>query len=181
MPGVEGISGAAWGGFIDGIAEFDPLFFNISPRDAPFMDPQERMFLQCAHEAIEDSGHTRAALAAGGDVGVFVGVMWEEYQLCGAERTAAGEPLALSSSPASIANRVSSVCDFHGPSLAVDSMCSSSLSAIHLACDSLRLGTSAAAIAGGVNLSLHPNKYRMLGQGRFISSSGAVRKFRGWR
>ncbi len=128
-------------------------------RDAQFMDPQERLFLQCAHEAIEDSGNTRAALSVGGDVGVFVGVMWEEYQLYGAERTAAGNPLALSGSPASIANRVSSVCDFHGPSMAVDSMCSSSLSAIHLACESLRLGTCTAAVAGGVNLSLHPNKY----------------------
>ncbi len=177
VPGVEGSGGAAWGGFIDGIAEFDPLFFNISPRDAPFMDPQERLFLQCAHEAIEDSGNTRASLSHGGDVGVFVGVMWEEYQLYGAERTAAGDPLALSSSPASIANRVSSVCDFHGPSMAVDSMCSSSLSAIHLACESLRLGTSTAAIAGGVNLSLHPNKYRALSQGRFMSSSGRCESF----
>lgn len=170
-------SGAAWGGFIDGIAEFDPLFFNISPREAPFMDPQERLFLQCAHEAIEDSGNTRSGLARGGDVGVFVGVMWEEYQLYGVERTSAGDPLALSSSPASIANRVSSVCDFHGPSLAVDSMCSSSLSAIHLACESLRSGSCAAAIAGGVNLSLHPNKYRALEQGRFLSGSGRCESF----
>jgi acyl transferase domain-containing protein len=170
-------SGAAWGGFIDGIAEFDPLFFNISPREAPFMDPQERLFLQCAHEAIEDSGNTRSGLARGGDVGVFVGVMWEEYQLYGVERTSAGGPLALSSSPASIANRVSSVCDFHGPSLAVDSMCSSSLSAIHLACESLRSGSCAAAIAGGVNLSLHPNKYRALSQGRFLSGSGRCESF----
>jgi amino acid adenylation domain-containing protein len=169
--------GGKWGGFVDGVAEFDPLFFNISPRDAPYLDPQERLFLQCAYEAIEDAGHTRASLGADGDVGVFVGVMWEEYQLYGVERTAQGEALALSGSPASIANRVSSVCDFHGPSLAVDSMCSSSLSAIHLACESLALGTCTAAIAGGVNLSLHPNKYLALAQGRFISSSGRCESF----
>jgi amino acid adenylation domain-containing protein len=174
--GLERGEGAKWGGFVDGVAEFDPLFFNISPREAPYMDPQERLFLQCAHEAIEDAGYTRASLAEG-DVGVFVGVMWEEYQLFGAERTAQGEALALSSSPASIANRVSSVCDFHGPSMAVDSMCSSSLSAIHLACESLALGACTAAIAGGVNLSLHPNKFLALMQGRFLSSSGRCESF----
>lgn len=176
VSGLERGAGAKWGGFVEGVAEFDPLFFNISPREAPYMDPQERLFLQCAYEAIEDSGYTRAALAEG-EVGVFVGVMWEEYQLYGAERTAHGEPLALSSSPASIANRVSSVCDFHGPSIAVDSMCSSSLSAIHLACESLALGTCTAAVAGGVNLSLHPNKYLALTQGRFLSSSGRCESF----
>ena len=174
---LERGQGARWGGFVDGIAEFDPLFFNISPRDAPYMDPQERLFLECAHEAIEDAGYTRTALAKAGDVGVFVGVMWEEYQLYGAEVTAEGHPLALSGSPASIANRVSAACDFHGPSMAVDSMCSSSLTAIHLACESLRLGTCAAAIAGGVNLSLHPNKYLALTQGSFIASSGRCASF----
>ena len=88
--GLERGEGAKWGGFVDGVDEFDPLFFNISPREAPYMDPQERLFLQCAYEAIEDAGYTRAALAEG-DVGVFVGVMWEEYQLYGAERTVSGE------------------------------------------------------------------------------------------
>lgn len=169
--------GGKWGGFVDGVAEFDPLFFNISPREAPFMDPQERLFLQCAFEAIEDAGYTRAFLGGGGDVGVFVGVMWEDYQLYGAERTAAGDAMALGGSPASIANRVSFFCDFNGPSLAVDSMCSSSLSALHLACESIALGSCSAAIVGGVNLSLHPNKYLALAQGRFMSSTGRCESF----
>uniref|UniRef100_UPI001DB13EA5 beta-ketoacyl synthase N-terminal-like domain-containing protein n=1 Tax=Burkholderia sp. Ac-20379 TaxID=2703900 RepID=UPI001DB13EA5 len=181
--GVAGKTNSKWGGFLDDVEAFDPLFFNIAPSEAAYMDPQERLFLQCAWETLEDAGYTRAALASGaaglggGNVGVFVGVMYEEYQLYGAESTAAGRPAALGGSAASIANRVSYFCNFHGPSLAVDSMCSSSLSAIHLACDSLRSGSCDAALAGGVNLTLHPNKYLLLSQGRFMSSTGRCASF----
>ncbi|MDN3720402.1 beta-ketoacyl synthase N-terminal-like domain-containing protein [Roseibium salinum] len=121
--------------------------------------PRSGFFLQCAWEVLEDAGYTRATVApgrdglAGGDVGVFAGVMWEEYQLYGAERSALGQPLAIPGSPASIANRVSYFLNFHGPSIAVDSMCSSSLTAIHLACESLRTGDCSVALAGGVNLT----------------------------
>ncbi|WP_067339080.1 non-ribosomal peptide synthetase [Stappia indica] len=181
--GRGGLPRGKWGGFVDDFDRFDPLFFNISPREAPYLDPQERLFLQCAWETLEDAGYTRETVApategmAGGDVGVFVGVMYEEYQLYGAESTAAGRPLALSGSAASIANRVSYFCDFHGPSMAVDSMCSSSLTAIHLACEALRAGDCRVALAGGVNLTLHPNKYLALAQGRFLSSSGRCESF----
>ncbi|WP_187393823.1 non-ribosomal peptide synthetase [Oceaniovalibus sp. ACAM 378] len=166
-----------WGGFVDGHDRFDPMFFNIAPREAAFIDPQERLFLQCAWETLEDAGYTRARLATQGETGVFVGVMYEEYQLYGPERTAAGQPTALTGSAASIANRVSYFCDFHGPSIALDTMCSSSLSAIHLACDSLRAGSCATALAGGVNLTVHPNKYIALAQARFLSSNGRCESF----
>ncbi|MCW2306578.1 non-ribosomal peptide synthetase [Rhodobium gokarnense] len=172
-----------WGGFVDGFDRFDPMFFNIAPREAAYMDPQERLFLQCAFETLEDAGYTRATAApprpglSGADVGVFVGVMYEEYQLYGPERTAAGAPTAITGSAASIANRVSYFCNFQGPSLAVDSMCSSSLTAIHLACDALRGGGCSVALAGGVNLTLHPNKYLALSQGRFLSSKGRCESF----
>ncbi|MFN3462139.1 MAG: beta-ketoacyl synthase N-terminal-like domain-containing protein, partial [Oceanibaculum sp.] len=175
-PGRPGKTNSKWGGFLSDFDRFDPLFFNISPREAEFMDPQERLFLQCAWETLEDAGHTRASLS-GADVGVFVGVMYEEYQLYGAEKSQAGQPMALGGSAASIANRVSYFCDFHGPSLAVDSMCSSSLTAIHLAIDSLRGGGCSVALAGGVNLTLHPNKYLALSQGRFMSSKGRCESF----
>jgi len=182
-PGILGKTNSKWGGFLDGVECFDPLFFNIAPREAGYLDPQDRLFLQCAWETLENAGYTRASLPRatppvdGGDVGVFVGVMYEEYQLYGAERTQAGQPLALSGSAASIANRVSSFCGFHGPSLAVDTMCSSSLTALHLACESLRAGSCRMALAGGVNLTLHPNKYLALAQGRFLSSSGRCGSF----
>lgn len=182
-PGQPGKTNGKWGGFIDGVDRFDPLFFNISPREAEYIDPQERLFLQCAWETLEDAGYTRANLAKpalgmdGGDVGVFVGLMYQEYQLYGAQSTALGQPMALNGSAASIANRVSYFCGFHGPSLTLDSMCSSSLTAIHLACQSLRNGECQVALAGGVNLSLHPNKYLGLAQGRFMSSTGRCESF----
>jgi polyketide synthase PksN len=79
--GKFGKSYSKWGGFIDGFAEFDPLFFNIPPRDALIMDPQERVFMQCVYEVMEDAGYTRESIGAGADanVGVFVGVMYDEY------------------------------------------------------------------------------------------------------
>jgi polyketide synthase PksN len=174
---------AKWGGFIDGVDKFDPAFFNISPREAEFLDPQEKLFLQCVYETVEDAGYTRESLAAyekdglSGNVGVYVGVMYSEYQLYGAQETALGRPIALSGSLASIANRASYFFNLHGPSMTVDTMCSSSLSAIHLACQSLRQEECAMAIAGGVNVSIHPNKYLMLAQGHFAASNGRCVSF----
>ncbi|MCP4160488.1 MAG: SDR family NAD(P)-dependent oxidoreductase [Deltaproteobacteria bacterium] len=172
-----------WGGFIDGVDEFDPLFFNISPREAEFIDPQERLFLECVFATIEDAGYTRKSLSidhgfnSGCSVGVYVGVMYEEYQLYGAQGQIQGMPFALSGSSSSIANRVSYFCNFHGPSMAVDTMCSSSLTAIHLACQSIQQNGCELAIAGGVNVSIHPNKYLMLSQGKFASSKGRCESF----
>ncbi|MFC5743665.1 SDR family NAD(P)-dependent oxidoreductase, partial [Dyella tabacisoli] len=166
-----------WGGFIDGVDLFDPLFFNISPREAEQMDPQERLFLECVHATLEDAGYTRDNVAEDASVGVFVGVMYEEYQLYGAQEQARGRQIAVPGSPASIANRISYFCNFNGPSMALDTMCSSSLTAIHLACQSLQRGGCAVAVAGGVNVSVHPNKYLMLAQGKFISGKGRCESF----
>jgi len=172
-----------WGGFIEGVDEFDPLFFNISPVDAEILDPQERLFLQHAWLAMEDAGYTRAALQARhdsdlpGQIGVYAGVMYNEYQLFAAEANARGRRLPLPGSTASIANRVSYVLDLHGPSVTLDTMCSSSLSAIHFACQDLRLGRTSMAIAGGVNVTIHPNKYLVLSAGQFISSDGHCQSF----
>ena len=175
-----GTTYSKWGGFIDGVDEFDPQFFNISPREAEFTDPQERLFLQCVYAALEDAGYTRETLGQGsGDrkIGVYTGVFFEEYQLYGAQEQARGHHVALSGSPASISNRVSYYFNFHGPSLTVDTMCSASLTAIHLACESLRNGHCSVAVAGGVNLTIHPNKYLLLAQGKFASSKGRCESF----
>ncbi|WP_250634474.1 SDR family NAD(P)-dependent oxidoreductase, partial [Pinirhizobacter soli] len=178
-----GTTYSKWGGFLDDVDKFDPLFFNISPREAELMDPQERLFLECVHGALEDAGYTRDSVAKTGavsqdrSVGVFVGVMYEEYQLYGAQAQARGQNVSVSNSAASIANRISYFCNFNGPSLALDTMCSSSLTAIHLACQSLQRGSCAVAIAGGVNVSIHPNKYLMLAQGKFISGKGRCESF----
>jgi len=158
-----------WGGFISGVDEFDPRFFNISPREASYIDPQERLFLQHAWTAIEDAGYTRQTLQIPTEndlpaqIGVYVGVMYGEYNLSG--------------SLASIANRVSYFLNLHGPSMTLDTMCSSSLTAIHLACQDIKLGRTKMAIAGGVNVSIDANKYSMLSTGQFISSDGHCQSF----
>jgi acyl transferase domain-containing protein/NADP-dependent 3-hydroxy acid dehydrogenase YdfG/acyl carrier protein len=181
-PGVLGKTYCRRGGFIDGVYEFDSLFFNISPNEAVVMDPQERLFLQCAYQAMENAGYCRANLAddgrdVGRDVGVYVGVMYHEYPFFGVERGVRQTPIALGGNAASIANRVSFVLDLHGPSMAVDTMCSSSLTALELACQSVRSGRCHMAIAGGVNLNLHPNKFLGLAQGRFASRAGHCSSF----
>lgn len=182
-PGAKSPGYARWGSFLKDIDQFDPLFFGISPREAERTDPQERLFLETAWHALENAGYTPAALQSDdGDgqprqVGVYVGVMYGEYQYLGVEAMARGESGLSQSSYASIANRVSYTLDLNGPSMAVDTMCSSSLTAIHLACDALRNGGCHAAIAGGVNLSLHPYKYRALEQLKFASSDGRCRSF----
>ncbi|MDQ0059016.1 acyl transferase domain-containing protein [Paenibacillus harenae] len=162
-----------WGGFMEDVDKFDPLFFNISPREAELMDPQERLFLETVWHAIEDAGYNKSGL--GRKVGVYVGAMWGQYQLLAAE--ANGSPVMPSSIYASIANRVSYFFHYSGPSMAVDTMCSSSLTAIHLACESLRRGEINAAVAGGVNVTIHPNKYMFLSQNNFVSSDGRCRSF----
>ena len=141
-----------WGGFIEDADRFDPLFFGIAPREARMIDPQARLFLQVAWSAIEDAGYTRAALR--GDVGVFAGVMNQPYRLLGLAAAEAG--MVVQANHWSVANRVSYHLDFKGPSIAVDTGCSASLTAVHLACESLRRGECGVALAGGVNLVLHP-------------------------
>lgn len=179
----EGRHYSKWGGFISGVDEFDPLFFGIAPVGCELIDPQERLFLQHAWMALEDAGYTRDSLqvahAAGqaGQVGVYVGVMYGEYQLFGAEASLQGKRMGIPLSYASIANRVSYILNLHGPSMTLDSMCSSSLTAIHLACQDLKQGRTDLAIAGGVNVTIHPNKYLILSAGQFISSDGHCQSF----
>ncbi|MBW7984116.1 SDR family NAD(P)-dependent oxidoreductase [Enterobacillus tribolii] len=177
--GIQGKSYGKWGGFIDGVECFDPLFFQILPGDAEKIDPQERLFLQCAWHAIEDAGYTRANLSGDEEqsVGVFVGIMNEEYQLYTPKIDEAETSPVLQGVSASIANRVSWFCNFRGPSLTVNTMCSSSLTAIHLACQSLHQQECRVAIAGGVNVNIHPNKYLALSETGFLSSQGRCTSF----
>ena len=172
-----------WGGFIEDVDKFDPLFFNISPREAIFIDPQERLFLEHAWMALEDAGYRREDLqrkeegVLSSEVGVYAGVMYGEYQLFGAESNVLGQPIGVGGSYASIANRVSYVFNLHGPSMTIDTMCSSSLTSLHLACQDLKHGRTHLGIAGGVNVTIHPNKYLLLSNGQFISSRGRCESF----
>ncbi|HEX6160602.1 MAG TPA: type I polyketide synthase, partial [Thermoanaerobaculia bacterium] len=168
-----------WGGFIDDVDRFDPTFFNISPRDAELIDPQERLLLEVVWEMLEQGGYTRQRLAKLSDrrVGVFVGALWQPYESAGIEASAAGNVVGPSSLLYSIANRVSYFLDLSGPSMAIDTACSSSLTALHLACQSIRNGESQFAIAAGVNLSLAASKYLFLSQNRFLATDGRCRSY----
>jgi len=161
--GVAGKAYSKWGGFIDGFDHFDPLFFNIAPREAEFMDPQERLFVAEAYASIEDAGHTPATLSATGKVGVFAGVMNSNY--------------GSGTRYWSIANRVSYLFNFQGPSLAVDTACSSSLTALHLALESLHNGACEVAIIGGVNLIIDPSQYVLLSTMNMLSAGDSCRAF----
>ncbi|AFX99653.1 ptzE [Candidatus Endolissoclinum faulkneri L2] len=178
-PGKMDRSYSRWGGFIEDIDMFDPVHFGIAPADAIRMDPQERLVLEVAAEALEDAALTRSNLTNDTDRlgSVHIGVMYGDYQLLAADQHILGNPIAASAPYWSIANRLSYWLDLHGPSMAVDSACSSSLTAIHLACQSLWSGEVFVAIAGGVNLSIHPLKYIGLSQGRFASTDGLCRSF----
>lgn len=167
------------GGFLDAIDRFDSLFFNISPREAEMLDPQERMFLEVAWETLEDAGYYPELLAQEGrrDVGVFVGAVWALYQILGVEAKLAGGEQHPNSFLWSIANRVSYWMNFTGPSLTVDTACSSSLTAIYLACEAIRRGDCSSALVGGVNLDLHQHKFDINHAGGALSADGVCRSF----
>ncbi|QNP68365.1 amino acid adenylation domain-containing protein [Streptomyces roseirectus] len=167
---------AKWGGFLKDVDRFDPLFFRMSQVEAEHIDPQERIFLETVWHLLEDAGVTRETMA-GSRTGVFVGMMYGHYQLHGVEETLRGEGAATSSSYASVANRVSYFFDLDGPSVGLDTMCSSSLTAIHLAAQAIRAGDCDTAVAGGVNISSHPLKYLQLSRGGFLSTDGRCRSF----
>lgn len=168
-----------WGGFIDGFDEFDALLFRISPAEAATIDPQERLFLQACWHALEDGGWSRERILRERchRVAVFAGLTKTGFELHAPPAWARGEAVLPRTSFSSAANRVSFVFDLHGPSLAVDTMCSASLTAIHLACEHLRAGGSAMALAGGTNLYLHPANYVAMSTAGMLSPDGRCRSF----
>ncbi|WP_432090946.1 beta-ketoacyl synthase N-terminal-like domain-containing protein [Streptomyces sp. NRRL F-5630] len=167
------------GGFLDGVDRFDPLLFGITPRDAALMDPHERLFLETAWAALENAAHPRQRLRERhrSRVGVYAGAMYADYAFFGVEQTLRGRPAYSGGALGNNANRVSYALDLHGPSLAVDTMCSSSLAALHLAVRALRAGDCEIALAGAVNLSLHPNKFIQQRLMSLTSSSRRCRSF----
>jgi polyketide synthase PksM/polyketide synthase PksN len=173
-----------WGGFIDGVQEFDNDFFNIPHDEALIVDPQVRLFLQTVYHALENAGITREQIPSRylSQVGVYVGSMYKHHvsdrqlPVDGEQRASLSSHMLISSS-AAIANRTSHVFGFEGPSVVVDTMSSSSATAIQLACRDLADGVCTLAIAGGVNLTLHQDKYIALSQLNMIGSHRGSRSF----
>jgi acyl transferase domain-containing protein/acyl carrier protein len=176
-PATPGKMNTRWGGFVEGVEQFDPQFFGISPREAVRIDPQQRLLMEVAWEALEDAALAPHKLA-GTQAGVFIGISGSDYarlllrDLDGADvYDGTGNALSIA------ANRLSYLLDLRGPSVAVDTACSSSLVAVHMACQSLRAGESSLALAGGVNLTLLPDVTVNLAQARMMSADGRCKPF----
>jgi amino acid adenylation domain-containing protein len=167
-------------GVVDGADRFDAAFFGYSPREAEVVDPQQRLFLECAWDAFEDAGHEPASFP--GDVGVFAGAGMNTYML-----NFLGDPevldsvgnfqVMISNDKDFLAPRVSYKLGLTGPSLAVQSSCSTSLVAVHLACNSLLAGQCDAALAGGVSLRLPQAMGYHHHEGAVFSPDGHCRAF----
>ncbi|HZN17327.1 MAG TPA: type I polyketide synthase [Micromonosporaceae bacterium] len=168
-----------WGGFLDQVDRFDAAFFGISPREANQMDPQQRLMLEVAWEALESAGQTADGLA-GSPTGVFVGVhshsndyTWLQFADPGQIDTYTG----TGTSHSVVAGRISYLLDLRGPSVALDTACSSSLAAVHLACQSLRAGECRLALAGGVNLALTPHFTMATTKMNMMAADGRCKTF----
>jgi acyl transferase domain-containing protein len=176
-PSTPGKMNGRWGGFLEGADLFDPLYFGISPREAAVMDPQQRLTLEVAWEAIHDSGRAPQQMA-GTSTGVFIAIYNTDYnRLLLADQGNIGPHTCAGASHSMASGRISFLLDLHGPSISIDSACSSSLVAIHLAVQSLRLGECDAAMAGGVSLKLRPEHYLCLSKLSMLSPDGRCHTF----
>ncbi|WP_308401563.1 SDR family NAD(P)-dependent oxidoreductase [Streptomyces roseoverticillatus] len=172
-----GKSRTAAGGFLEDIAGFDAGYFGISPREAAQMDPQQRLLLELTAEALDDAAIDPSALA-GSDTAVFVGISDTSYGAQQMLRIEGVDAYTMAGGAASIAaNRVSYAFDLRGPSMAVDTACSSALVALDRACRTLREGTSRTAVSAGVNVLLSPYPFVGFSQASMLSPRGRCAAF----
>jgi acyl transferase domain-containing protein/NADPH:quinone reductase-like Zn-dependent oxidoreductase/NAD(P)-dependent dehydrogenase (short-subunit alcohol dehydrogenase family)/SAM-dependent methyltransferase/acyl carrier protein len=178
-PGIAGKTFAKRAGFLDQIDKFDPQFFGISPREAPYVDPQHRLLLETSWEAIENAGVV-LDFEKGSDIAVFVGISHNDYQ--GIQTTAFDHfgitPHSATGTAHSIAaNRISYCLNLRGPSVAMDTACSSALTAIHTACEHIWAGRGDVALAGGVTVMITPGGFIGFSQAAILSPDGRCAAF----
>ena len=174
-----GKTNSKWGGYVDGVADFDAQFFGISGREAVRMDPQQRWMLENAWEALEDAAIEPRTLR-GTNAGVFVGVTSTEYAHLQAQRLPVAEIdayVAQGNALNAAAGRISYFLGIHGPSMAIDTACSSSLVAVDRACRSLRDGEVSTAIAAGVNVALSPEVSVSVSKWGMMAADGRCKTF----
>ncbi len=156
------------GGFLNDVAGFEPEFFRLTPKEARLMDPQHRLLLEVAWEAMEHAGITPARLAQT-PTGVFIGITPMDYIKEAMRQRESGMFALTGGTHNGAAGRLAFTFDWHGPSLAIDAACASSLIAVDLAVKSLRRGECDAALAGGVNLILTPDSQWAAMEAKFLS------------
>ncbi len=172
-PAAAGKTYCRWNGFIPDSDCFDPLFFNISPKEAELMDPQQRLFLEESWHAIENAGYTPEDLAAC-RTGVYAGVMQSDYARSGA---ALDTQLITGTGNCFLPARVSYFLNLTGPCLAIDTACSSSLVAIHQACQALTNGEIDVALAGGVSVIATPSHNIANARSEMLARDGRCKSF----
>ncbi|WIY03032.1 type I polyketide synthase [Amycolatopsis mongoliensis] len=161
--GRPGTTYSKEGGFLYDAADFEPEFFGISPREARTLDPQQRIVLETAWEAVERAGIVPSTLR-GSKTGVFAGVMYHDYG-------------AGSSDGSLISGRISYTLGLEGPSVSVDTACSSSLVALHWAAQALRRGECSLALAGGVTVMVTPDMFVYFSEQQGLSPDGRCKAF----
>jgi len=172
QPATPGRVMTRWGGFLRDIEQFDAGFFGISPREAERLDPNQRLALETAWEALEDAGQDAAALR-GSDTGVFVGQWLSDFEgRLFADPEGVDFYMTTGSGRYATSGRLSYLLGLQGPSLTLDTACSSSLVAVHLAVRSLREGECTLALAGGVNVILQPHITIAYSQSRMMAPDG---------
>lgn len=177
-PGVPGKAYVIDGGFVDGVEEFDPVPFRVSPAEAVGMDPQQRLALETAWSALENAGIAPDSLA-GTRTGIFFGASTSDYvrlrqQFAPIEDVDGYQIMGENSL---IAGRLAHTLGVHGPALMIDTSCSSSLVAIHLAVQSLRRSECDSALAGGVNVMLSPYSFVLVSKAQALSPGGRCKTF----
>jgi len=174
---APGMSYSFAAGSLGDITGFDPAFFGISPREAASMDPQQRMLLEMSWEAIEHAG-IPAEKMRGSRCGVFMGIASLDYSYRMADDLSAIGPNTATGNTSSVAsNRLSYAFDLHGPSLSLDTACSSSMVAFHQACQSIRSGETDMALTGGISLHLHPYGFLIFSKATMLSKTGRCQVF----